>query len=291
MTAPSTTVAPPLIPSGGSTALVHLSVPGAVVSLSGIAAILPGLGVRHPLDVASLQAPVPFELDPREYLGRKGIRYKDRATLLGTAAAELALAEAGLLGREPSTRTGVVVASCYGNVETVCRVAEEIREGGVASISPMDLPNASSNVVAANIAIRHGLQGVCLSVCNGHDGGWAAVTWATRLITAGRADTVVVVGVESPSVYEAQLRGPRAAPLVDGAAACVVRRVGEAPGPFQRALVSEPVRLTDQGVETASCGGVLDVVTAAALARTTPGRALDLQPPGAGVPWTVWVDG
>lgn len=235
---------------------LRVAVRGGTLAVTGAAVLLPGLGVRAPGD----EPGAPFEFDPREFLGRKGVRYKDRATLLGASAAALALADAGVVTDEPSPATGVVVASCYGNVETVCRVAAEIDAAGVPSTSPMDLPNASSNVVAATVAIRHRLTGVCLSVCNGHDSGWASLLWAWRLIAARRAQRVLVVGVETPSDPERVLRGPGAAPLLDGAAAVVVEAADDELAPPLEDAGATVAALA--GHETAGVGGVLHAAVA-----------------------------
>ena len=229
------------------------------VAVRGVAALVPSAGITDPAGLLEPGAPTEFE--PIRYLGKKGLRYKDRATLLGSAAALLALAEAG---GEPDPRTGVIVASCYGNLDTVCRVAEQIETGGVPATSPMDLPNASSNVIAATIAIRAGFHGVCLSVCNGPDSGWAALLWAQRLLAAGRAGTVLVVGVETPSGYERGLRGPGALPLVDGAVAVVLGAAGpDSAGPAAgRVPATTPAGPVLPGGHLAAVAGVADLVAA-----------------------------
>jgi 3-oxoacyl-[acyl-carrier-protein] synthase II len=278
--------------TGTTQAPVYLSSDLGEILVAGAAVLIPGSGIDGPAGLADPAGPVPFE--PERVLGRKGLRYKDRATLLGSVVAQLALQEAAAAQVHPDRSTAVVVASCYGNLDTVCRVAQEIDSGGVPAISPMDLPNASSNVVAATIAIRNGFHGVCLSLCNGHGGGWDALLWGHRLIAAGRARSVLVVAVETPSKYEAGLRRDSAGrPLVDGAAAVLLS--GTTPRPPSPTLAPEstpestlqpepesepaagPALLP--GLELASVGGVLDLVHAVHQVRagglgvrTLPGR-------------------
>ena len=166
--------------------------------------------------------------DPAARLRRRALRYKDRATKLGLCAAQAALEHAGLVTAAgltvPSESVGVVVSSNLGNVDTVCRVAETIAASTVTGTSPMDLPNASSNVIASTIAIWFGLRGVNLTLCNGATSGLDAVHWAAILVAAGRAERVLVVGVEpdhpvSESLFPS-VRGAMAAPVVEfGAAA------------------------------------------------------------------------
>lgn len=269
-------------------AWVHL--PDAPAAVLATAALLPGRGVRTPADLLDAGgAPAPWDFDPHALLGRKGVRYKDRATLLALAACAVALD--GLAPAADATRSAVVVASCYGNVGTVCDVAAAIERDGTGAISPMDLPNASSNVVAAALAIRFGVTGVCLSVCNGHASGWDALVWAGRLLAAGRADRVLVVGVETPSAAERHVRGTAAAPLLDGAAvALLARPEGDAPTAGRTTRTPAPVAAD---AEAAGVGGVLDLVAAVA-AVGRDGGAVRLDAPGArpGRPaaWTVHGD-
>ncbi|QCB92302.1 beta-ketoacyl synthase N-terminal-like domain-containing protein [Cellulomonas shaoxiangyii] len=267
-------------PGPAPLALVRL--PDAPAAVLAAAALLPGQGVRTPADLLAAGARTPWHFDAQEHLGRKGVRYKDRATLLALAASAAVLD--GVPAPADATRTAVVVASCYGNVGTVCDVAEAIERDGTGAISPMDLPNASSNVVAAAVAIRFAVTGVCLSVCNGHTAGWDALLWAGRLLAAARADRVLVVGVETPSPAERHVRGAGAAPLVDGAGAVLLARAdgaGAVPGPAG-ALTPRPLPPLLPGLEPAGVGGVLDLaVGAVAAARDGAAVRLASAPPTA----------
>lgn len=213
--------------------------------LTGVGLALPG--VTTPED---LLAPVPGgaePVDPAARIGKKGLRFKDRATQLALACAAEALTDAGLLGPEgltvPGETVAVLVASNYGNVDTVCSVVDTIAaEGATGGVSPMDTPNASSNVIASTLAIKYGLRGPNLMVCNGATSGLDAVRWATALVGARRADRALVLAVEPDNEMVRRLTG--ADRIVDGAAAVVVeRRAGAAVrGAEPRAVVSSAVR-------------------------------------------------
>ena len=163
----------------------------------------------------------------------RGLRYKDQATRLALRAAEAALRDAELIGTSgmavAGDTTGVVVSSNLGNLDTVCRVAETIARDTTTSTSPMDLPNASSNVIASSIALWFGLAGVNLTLCNGPTSGLDAVHLATLLIAAGRVERAVVVGVETRNPVVERLvaleqdAGPGSdIPPLDGAVGLVV---------------------------------------------------------------------
>jgi 3-oxoacyl-[acyl-carrier-protein] synthase II len=163
--------------------------------ISGVGAAVPGTdSVEQLLDAAPPPATEGWAVEPR--IGRKGWRYKDRATRLALAAAREALHAAGPPPVPDAARTGVVASSNLGNLDTVCRVAAQLKAGRSSDTSPMDLPNASSNVVASTIAQWFGLKGANLMLCNGATSGIDALFVGATLIRSGRADRVVVVGVE-----------------------------------------------------------------------------------------------
>ncbi|MDN3243809.1 beta-ketoacyl synthase N-terminal-like domain-containing protein [Glycomyces tritici] len=180
--------------------------------------------------------------EPKSVLGPKGLRYKDRASQLGMSAALLALESAGqeivraadgtVRNGPLSPDTGVVVSSNRGNLDTVCRAAEVIRDQSAAGTAPMDLPNASPNVVASSIAIRFGLQGPNVMLCSGEGSGLEAVRMGAVLIGSGRAARVVVVGVEPANAAVAALLSIEDADCFDGAAALVLEHRSSARRPL-----------------------------------------------------------
>ena len=204
------------------------SAPGAVV-VSGVGLALSGADTPDALLRAAHtpgHAPQPFDTGAR--IGRRGHRYKDRATQLALCAALDALRDAALVPTEgeeltvPGDTVGVVASSNLGNLDTACLTAAAIAEDSARSLSPMSLPNASSNVIASWVAIRHGLRGPNLMLCNGPTSGLDAVHWAATLVAAGRVRRALVVGVETHNAVVADLLARPADDLLDGAAALVV---------------------------------------------------------------------
>lgn len=221
------------------------------VALSSV--LLPRAGILSADALDARSAPV--ELDLVDRLGRKGQRYNTRSTLLALAAVEEISVALAARGDALDGSCALVAASCYGNLAATCGVAEQLKEHGVDQISPMDLPNASSNILASQIAIRHHLTGVCLTVDDGHRSGASAMRWARRLIAAGRASRVLVVAAECPSIYEETLRGGR--PLIEGAIALLLesRVSSEAPDSDDEVLREMPTWMAEY--ELASLGGLM----------------------------------
>ncbi|EXU63486.1 3-oxoacyl-ACP synthase [Streptomyces sp. PRh5] len=191
------------------------------VVVSGVGVVLPRARSAPELMAPAADAP---PVEPRDLVGRKGLRYKDRATQLAYCAADAALRNAGLLDdgglRVPGTSVAMVASSNYGNLDTICRAIDTIAEHTAAAGSAMDLPNASSNVIASSVAIRFGLRGPNLMLCNGATSGLDAVHWAATLIRGGRASRALVLGVEPDNESVRAFTG--GSRTIDGAAALVV---------------------------------------------------------------------
>ncbi|MFI9629745.1 beta-ketoacyl synthase N-terminal-like domain-containing protein [Streptomyces sp. NPDC052042] len=194
------------------------------VQITGVGLALPGVA-----DAAALVSPVPDgePVVPADRIGRKGLRYKDRATQLALVAARDALRDARLVPEDGEscahgTTTAVVASSNLGNLDTVCRISAQIGEESVERISPMDLPNASSNVVASSVAIRFGLRGPNMMLCNGATSGLDALWWGARLIRSGRVARTLVIGVETHNEITHELTGRPSGRQLDGAVALVL---------------------------------------------------------------------
>jgi 3-oxoacyl-[acyl-carrier-protein] synthase II len=234
--------------------------------ITGAGLQVPGVGA--PLDL--LDAPPDHDagFEPKAILGRKGLFGKDRATLLALCAAKLALENARWPeeGMDPA-RTGVVVSSNFGNLDTVERVLQTVAKGGSASASMMDAPNASSNVIASTLAIRFGCKGPNYTVCSGGTASIDALRVARLTLAAGRADAMIVVGVEPrnavvKALVEPHLAEPgsaaRGEKLAEGAAALIIERASKAAARGARGLfrIAAPYRIrADRGAATLAVGG------------------------------------
>lgn len=227
------------------------------VVITGVGTAVPGL-----TQAADLLTPgVPDGgFDPGTGLKGREMRHKDRASRLALRAVGPALRQAGLLSEDGETYTGpgdttaVVISTNLGNLGSVCDFVDTITAHTVTGLSPLGLPHTSSNVIAGWIAIRYGMRGPNVTVCNGATSGADALHWAHNLLAVRRADTVVVVGVEPHTEPAARLLddGSGRSPL-DGAAALVLEsseRVA-ARGARPLAVLSSAVRAADSATARA----------------------------------------
>jgi 3-oxoacyl-[acyl-carrier-protein] synthase II len=264
--------------------------PGSVVAV-GVTAWsvhVPGTDLSDLLPGHTAAAACPPEL-VHELLGRKGLLYKEPATRLALAAVHRALGRPSGVPRDngpTDPSTAVIVASNLGNVATVAGVVAAVREGSGRDVSPLAAPNASSNVIASTLAIWFRAGGPNLTVCSGATAGLDAVALGELLLRAGRADRVLVVGVEPDDEVARMLharRAPDDLPALCAAAACVVlEHLGSDPtGAVALGAVSSGppvpgpvVDLTGRIGDAYGATGVLNVAVAAALASRGPHTAV-----------------
>lgn len=228
------------------------------VAITGIGLALPGVATY-----GDLLGPLPEVggFDPATGLRGRELRHKDRASRLALRAAEFALHDAGLTDADATftgaaDATAVVVSTNLGNVGSVCAATDTIAREGVRGLSPLGLPQTSSNVIAGWVAIRYGLRGPNLTVCNGVTSGLDALAWARNLIVAGRAEAAVVVGVEPANDVTAKLLGEQS---TDAAVAVVLEPADAAAcrGARPRATIAGYARARDLATAL-TCAGVAE---------------------------------
>jgi 3-oxoacyl-[acyl-carrier-protein] synthase II len=223
-----------------------------------------------------------------ELLGRKGLLFKEPATRLALCAVHraLRLAPAHRPGGDPDPDVAVVACGNLGNVQTVVDVARTVAERGVKEVSVLAAPNASSNVIASTVGLWFRFGGPNLMVCSGATAGLDAVAVGARLLRAGRARRVVVVGAEPADDVARAVHGSAGGPatLRAGAACVVLAADGAADrGSLVVESVTDPTawprpparvlgRPCDGGPDHYGAHGVVALATAAqALAAGAPG--------------------
>ncbi|MFI5532055.1 beta-ketoacyl-[acyl-carrier-protein] synthase family protein [Kitasatospora sp. NPDC051853] len=162
---------------------------------SGIASVPEG----HPAHGWLPFAGIAPHIDGTEVLPPTETRCVDRFVLLALAAADDALADAGLVvGRdvEPE-RIAVVIGTGGGGLETFEQQSHRRLERGRPAVSPYLLPGMLSNMAAARIAIKYGMRGYSSAPVTACAAGAQAIAEGLRLLRAGEADVVVCGGSES----------------------------------------------------------------------------------------------
>ncbi len=137
--------------------------------------------------------------NPTDWMAPKEARKVDEFILYGIAAADQAVHDAGWTpeGAEARARTGVMIGSGIGGLQTIAETAYLIRDKGAKRVSPFFIPGSLINLISGQVSIRFGFKGPNHSVVTACSTGAHAIGDAARLIQLGDADVMVAGGAES----------------------------------------------------------------------------------------------
>jgi 3-oxoacyl-[acyl-carrier-protein] synthase II len=168
---------------------------GLVAGRSGVAAISAYDTADQPVRIAAEIR----DLDVIGLLGPKRARRTDPFTQVALIAADQAVADAGLeFGANANSHdTTVLLGTSIGGITTLLHGADVLRERGAKRVSPLMIPMMMSNAAAGEIAIRHGLHGMTMSVTSACASGTYAIGEAARLIRTGAARVVICGGSDA----------------------------------------------------------------------------------------------
>ena len=150
--------------------------------------------------------------NPDDWMEPKDQRKVDDFILYGMAAAVQAVADAGWTpeDREAQERTGVMIGSGIGGLQSIADTAVLIHERGPRRVSPFFIPGSLINLISGQVSIRYGFKGPNHSVVTACATGTHAIGDAARLIMLGDADVMVAGGAES-AICEIGIAGFNAA--------------------------------------------------------------------------------
>lgn len=138
------------------------------------------------------------DFHPDDFMTKKQSREMDLFMQYGYAAAEEALADAGLEQNTiPAERMGVVVGTAMAGVSIISETQDGLSTGAHKKVSPRFVPKFIGNIAAAQIAIAKGYHGPSLTVSTACSSGADAISTAALLLLAGEADAILVVGAEA----------------------------------------------------------------------------------------------
>lgn len=137
--------------------------------------------------------------DAGAYMAPKEQRKVDQFIIYGLAAAQQAVADSGWQpeDEEARRRTGVMIGSGIGGLESIAETAILIREKGPRRVSPFFIPGSLINLVSGQVAIKYGFKGPNHAVVTACSTGAHAIGDASRLIQHGDADVMIAGGAEA----------------------------------------------------------------------------------------------
>ncbi len=138
--------------------------------------------------------------NPDDTMPAKDRRKVDDFILYAMAAADQAVKDADWTpeDEESRLRTGVMIGSGIGGVQSIAETAIMLKERGPRRVSPFFIPGALINLVSGQVSIRYGFKGPNHAVVTACSTGAHAIGDAARLIMLDDADVMIAGGTESP---------------------------------------------------------------------------------------------
>jgi 3-oxoacyl-[acyl-carrier-protein] synthase II len=168
-----------------------------------------GIGPIHSFDASGLPARIAGQipagqkadggLDINEWIPVKDQKKMDRFIQFAMVAADEAVTDSGWVPQDEDQRcrTGVMIGSGIGGLETIHEAASLILQGKIKRISPFFIPSALINLASGQVSIRYGFKGPNHSVVTACATGVHALGDAARLIALGDVDVMVAGGAEA----------------------------------------------------------------------------------------------
>ena len=138
--------------------------------------------------------------NPDDWMEPKDQRKVDDFIIYGMAAAVQAVRDSGWepANEDERCRTGVMIGSGIGGLQSIAEAALLIKERGAKRVSPFFIPGSLINLISGQVSIRFGFKGPNHAVVTACSTGAHAIGDAARLIQWGDADVMVAGGAESP---------------------------------------------------------------------------------------------
>ena len=167
-----------------------------------------GIGPIEGFDVSDIscriagQVPTGDEegaLNMDDHILPKEQRKLDKFIQFGLVAAQEAVADSGWVAEtdEDKERTGVMIGSGIGGLQTIVETSNLMNEKGPKRISPFFIPSALINLISGHVSIKYGFKGPNHAVVTACSTGAHAIGDASRLIMFGDADVMVAGGAEA----------------------------------------------------------------------------------------------
>lgn len=168
-----------------------------------------GIAGIQSFDVSDLPAKIAGEVprgdtasglfNPDDYVPPKEQKKMDAFITYAIAAAHEAVADSGWVppNDEERERTGVMVGSGIGGLNTIYETSVTLHERGPRRVSPFFIPAALINEASGHISINYGFRGPNHAVVTACSTGAHAIGDASRLIMLDDADVMVAGGAEA----------------------------------------------------------------------------------------------
>lgn len=139
--------------------------------------------------------------DPELFMNPKEARKTDAFIQYAVASAKLALEDSGLeITEELSPRTGTIIGSGIGGMETYVNTVLTMAEKGPGRLSPFFITNIINNMAAGYVSIFFNAKGPNCCTTTACAASAHAIGYAAMAIRNGEADAMFAGGTEAPCI-------------------------------------------------------------------------------------------
>ena len=134
-----------------------------------------------------------------DWIEQRELRRIDRFIAYGLIASQIAVEDSGWMPTDSKSllRTGVLVGSGIGGLETIANTTEILNSKGVRKVSPFFIPSALINLLSGQISIKFKFKGPNHSVVTACSTGAHSIGDAARIIASNDADVMIAGGSEA----------------------------------------------------------------------------------------------
>ena len=168
---------------------------------SGLLAGKSGIGPITLFDASDYPARIAGEVSgfrAKDFFSSKEARTLDRYEHFALVATREAMTDAGL-GKDDldGDRTGVLIGTGLGGLDSLHAVADTIRDKGPKRVNPFSIPKIIANLASGLVSIEYGARGPNLASVSACATGAHSIGDAARLIAMNDADTMIAGGSEA----------------------------------------------------------------------------------------------
>jgi len=173
-------------------------------SKSGIGQITRFDTTEMPDSISKVAGEIKYGLEPNQFnldnfVDRKDQKKMDKFIHYAISAAIEAVEDSGWKPQdeESQKRTGVIVGSGIGGLETIQETCKKVVAQGIKRISPFFIPASLINLASGHISIKYGFKGPNHSVVTACATGSHSIGDAGAIISRGDADVMIAGGAEA----------------------------------------------------------------------------------------------
>ena len=138
------------------------------------------------------------DFNAEDFIDKRKVRRLDLFSRYAVASAKMAAADAGFDPASEAERTGAVMASGVGGLQTLHVETDKLLHQGPDRTNPLLVPMMIPNMGAAHVSLELGTKGPLSATCTACAAGSDAIGYAARIIRCGDAEVMFAGGSEAP---------------------------------------------------------------------------------------------